>query len=408
MGFVEVEPIEIPHWKLMHIARSDMQREPIKYRKKESGKYEIFCPCCNTRAEIEYSELKRIRACGVCPYCFSERKTGRKEVDRRMLSFIDDKDAVWLHYTWDFDSGFRIWDAFHCLHMMPSGKAWAIRGIHAFMYNVTVRLEERDGPWKISRASTYPWNIRNYWEYTPIEKKPRKQYYSESLEGLRQIVKPNQVKLLKDHLYNAYQVRNMVIFDLDYDDDIMRHKYRIKKNDMHSWMMNYAKTTKLNKFYLTYLEENDIEFYIWMDHMKMLQKLGMKMEKPKQFGKRHHELSEIIAAKERAECSKRIVERYPAISQKEAQYKGFSIVAFHNADEIVNCGKTLKNCIASYLRKYSTGETDLFYMRDNKNKTVGAIEVKDGKLIQAYGPCNKELTAAQIKTIEKWVSIAYA
>lgn len=47
-------------------------------------------------------------------------------------------------------------------------------------------------------------------------------------------------------------------------------------------------------------------------------------------------------------------------------------------------------------------------MRDNKNKTVGAIEVKNGKLKQAYGPQNKQLPAGQYKSIEAWVHEAYA
>lgn len=408
MGFVEVKPIEVPHFKLWNIAMNDMKYQPIKYRKTDAGKYEIFCPCCNTQKVITFKELKRIRSCRICPYCFSAKRTSYKPIDEKLLSFVDDLDAVWLRYTWDFDEGIRIIDYYHCLHIMPNGKSWAIRSLHSFMCNITARPEERGDPWRLSKTQSYPWNIRNYWEFNPVPKKPRKQYYSESLEGLRQIVKPNQVKLLKDNLYNAFQVRNMVIFDLDYDDDIMRHKYHISKEDMTYWMLSFAKEVKLNKFYLTYLEDNKIDFYTWMDHIKILRKLDMKLEKPKEFPKRHHELSKILAAKETAECNERINARYQDISQKEAVCKGFSIVAFRNSDEIIECGKALKNCIGTYLRSYSLGETDLFYMRDNKNKTVGAIEVKNGKLKQAYGPQNKQLPAGQYKSIEAWVSKAYA
>lgn len=159
---------------------------------------------------------------------------------------------------------------------------------------------------------------------------------------------------------------------------------------------------------MTYLEDNKIDFYTWMDHMRILKRLDLKLEKPKEFPKRHHELSRILVEKETAECSQRIVARYSALSQKEATYKEFSIVAFKSSNEIVECGRTLKNCIGSYLRSYSLGETDLFYMRDNENKTVGAIEVKDGKLKQAFGPCNKRLPADQYKSIQNWVNTVYA
>ena len=281
MRYVEVEPIEIPHFKLMHIARNNMQHQPIKYRRIEKGKYEMYCPSCGGRKQITYQELKRIQKCGVCPFCFSEKRTGSKEVDKTLLSFVDETDAVWMRYTWTFDEGIQIIDYYHCLHILNEG-SWAIRSLHAWMYNVTAHPDERNEPWRMSKSASYVWNMQRYRQCKLEPKKPKKQYYSESLEGLRQIVKPNQVRLLKDNLYNKYMVRNMVVFDLDYDNDIVSHKYQISSTDLHYWMMSFAKTTKLNKYYLQYLEDNHIGFYSWMDHIKVLNKLHMKLEKPKQ------------------------------------------------------------------------------------------------------------------------------
>lgn len=410
MGSVEVKDIFIEESWLLQIAKENMARDTMKYRKLPSGEYEVYCPTCEYRETMPYKEFKRIQSCSICPNCFVEKKTSRKPVDKTVISWLDIEDAVWMRYTWDFDEGFKVRDFFHCLH--DTGKGFAVRAMHSFMYCVSARPEERDRPWRLTRSTSYGWNICNYAPringYEPRAKKSKKQYYAESMEELSEFLKPNQVKLLKDNLYNQYQIRNMVIFGLDYDDDIMRHKYRVSRGDAYYWMKDYATKVKLNKFYLTYLESNKIDFYTWMDHMKILHKLDMKLEKPKEFPKRHYELSRILATKEEAECKRCIEARYHSISKKEAVCNGFSIVAFKNSDEIVECGRTLKNCIASYLRSYSTGETDLFYMRDNKNKTVGAIEVQNGKLKQAYGPQNKRLPADQYKSIQNWVNTVYA
>lgn len=254
MGSVEVKDIFIEESWLLQIARENMARDTMKYRKLPSGEYEVYCPTCEYRETMPYKEFKRIQSCSICPNCFTEKKTSRKPVDKTVISWLDDDDAVWMRYTWDFDEGIKVKDFFHCLHQTKSG--YAVRALHSFMYHVSADPGDRDKPWRLTRSHSYGWNIYNYAprfnDYEPKEKASRKQYYAKALADMAKYVKPNQVKLLKDNLYNQYQVRNMVIFGLDYDDDIMRHKYKIGKEGVYYWVKDYAEKVKLNKFYLTY------------------------------------------------------------------------------------------------------------------------------------------------------------
>lgn len=63
-------------------------------------------------------------------------------------------------------------------------------------------------------------------------------------------------------------------------------------------------------------------------------------------------------------------------------------------DDVRMAGKALHNCLKKYILKVREHETMVAFIEDKmkENKLVGAIEVHSGRMIQASGYCNQELS----------------
>ena len=62
------------------------------------------------------------------------------------------------------------------------------------------------------------------------------------------------------------------------------------------------------------------------------------------------------------------------------------------------------NCLATYLEKYASGQTDIWLMRkaSNPEKSLVTVEVRDGRMRQAFQACNRQITQAQRRWLQEW------
>ena len=72
--------------------------------------------------------------------------------------------------------------------------------------------------------------------------------------------------------------------------------------------------------------------------------------------------------------------------------------------EILEEARNMSNCLASYVDNFATGKTDIYFLRNSKNpeESLVDIEIKDGRLRQAYASHNKRPGKEIMEFIEKW------
>lgn len=91
---------------------------------------------------------------------------------------------------------------------------------------------------------------------------------------------------------------------------------------------------------------------------------------------------------------------------KSLEYEGkkYSVVLPSSADDIVSEGRRLHHCVGSYVNKIKNNETKIVFMRDNKTIDVPLItlEVRDGKLTQYRGSCNRQPFANEMEFIREY------
>lgn len=72
--------------------------------------------------------------------------------------------------------------------------------------------------------------------------------------------------------------------------------------------------------------------------------------------------------------------------------------------EISEEGRAMSHCVGGYVRPVAHGETVILFLRTLDSERVGTLEVRDGRLIQAYGPCNQYLDREAQTFILGWAA----
>lgn len=77
-----------------------------------------------------------------------------------------------------------------------------------------------------------------------------------------------------------------------------------------------------------------------------------------------------------------------------------------NKEDMIDEATQQANCLASYTEAYAENMTDIYFMREalNPEKSLVTVEVRDGKIRQAYQAMNQTPTDEQIEWLEKWAN----
>ena len=64
----------------------------------------------------------------------------------------------------------------------------------------------------------------------------------------------------------------------------------------------------------------------------------------------------------------------------------------------------MNNCVSSYIKNVIDGNCDILFLRnkDDKDKSLVTIEVRDNKIVQALQKYNTPLTSEQQEIVDKW------
>lgn len=373
------------------------------YYKKQEDKYLTYCCKCRTYHEYPKKIFKQIQAAAICPNCFQEIKPSKKEEDWFCFYLLDqqtDGYRVAVSYRISEEPKAKI-DQVLRLKWSKKGDI-EVRYIQANMGYSLIYMPDRD-EWKPRRSQGYLYRFystQGYWEEKAISTKREYIYKALGDQGILdfeadKLAKSNQRKIFKDYLLNGRQMTFVMAFDLKSYDEV--YKYR---GYMHDNTPDVYRP--LNVHYLDYLWRNNIKLSDFRDYERQCAKLGIKLNKPKDFNDAHWKLSKIIQEEKDKENDIKINLRYAELQEKAFEKGKIQISPFRNGEQIRDCANKLHNCIAAiYLKRYAEEQTDLYYLTDRK-KLMIAIEVKKGKLIQAKAEWNQDCPNKYKKYINEW------
>lgn len=94
-------------------------------------------------------------------------------------------------------------------------------------------------------------------------------------------------------------------------------------------------------------------------------------------------------------------ERLSKLCKQDASY---IIRPPFNKEDMVDEATQQANCLASYISAYASNETDIYFLRRamEPEKSHVTVEVRDGKIRQAYAACNRRPDDESIAWLAKW------
>ena len=159
-----------------------------------------------------------------------------------------------------------------------------------------------------------------------------------------------------------------------------------------------------------YLKKQNVNIVEYRDYLNLARDLGYNLKEknvifPKSLMEEHNKLFEkkyIIFDKS---YDKKIKEISSKLIKNKYEDNNYVIYPASSVKEMLDEGKNQNNCLRTYIKDYSNGNTEIYFMRkkSNLNKSFVTIEVKDNELIQARLKNNLDPSENIMKIINKWL-----
>ena len=156
---------------------------------------------------------------------------------------------------------------------------------------------------------------------------------------------------------------------------------------------------------------DNISDYIhqWTDYLDMANELGKLENKyPENLDTEHN----ILAYKYRQQRALAAIPQFQEAAEKARAYEwkcgGWVITAPHTAQELINEGVQMSNCIASYAKRIADGNCFVFFMRKKGQPDKPYIDIEvsllDGcfRLAQVKRRCNRNPSTDEWDIVYKW------
>ena len=160
-------------------------------------------------------------------------------------------------------------------------------------------------------------------------------------------------------------------------------------------IMEHVKLTKA----LSYISKEKSSITTYADYLRDCEELEMDFTEkatlfPKGLEKLHVKLQKQIRHKRDEEAQLEWTERRGKLKAKYSfKADGYAIVIPEEINDLIREGKDMHNCVGGYISRVAAGKTDVVYIRDvaEMNKSLGTMEICDGRIIQARGKYNHDL-----------------
>jgi len=202
--------------------------------------------------------------------------------------------------------------------------------------------------------------------------------------------------------YKLEALRICPTTDLDLLDFVASNLYLSEK------LSKYIKFDKLKKYFETQnLNKYNINEYY--DYIRCCEELKLNLNDnnilfPKNFKQEHDKVtSEVIVAKN-PDTNDKIKKLSIMLKLNRYEDDKFIIFPAENVESLVDESSQQSNCVRTYCPLISNNECQIYFMRykNEINKSLVTIEVKNGKIVQARTKFNEEPTEEIITVLKKW------
>ena len=145
---------------------------------------------------------------------------------------------------------------------------------------------------------------------------------------------------------------------------------------------------------------------LWADALDMQQRVRGSVE-----DRYPSDPAALLADLEREREMRRHEASDAAITRRAAELNGngfesdgYLIRPAASVAEIINEANAQHNCVASFIDRYADGQTDLWLMRhaSDPDRPLVTVEVRDGKVRQAFQSHKRDITTSQRRFLAEW------
>lgn len=224
-------------------------------------------------------------------------------------------------------------------------------------------------------------------------------FYKENPDAFNLAFSLKYISLTKD------DIRNMLIA---YDSSWCNRHY-VKTTRINKLINDYGYTAKALFMYVDYCKTfealDDISFTLkeLLDYAKMMSEISNKFDKyPKHLLTTHK-----IASRNYNRLKKEFEEsafQKRIDKNMEKTFGNFCFIYPNTTQDIKDESVQMNNCVSSYIQEVINGQCHILFLRkkDNPEKSLVTIEVKNGKIVQALQRFNHPLTKEQKEVVDKW------
>lgn len=382
------------------------------YRKLKKDQYECTCCRCDRSAVLTKHQLDMVREAKLCLWCAEAVKASPERENKALKTeWIDigtepniseGYEVTWWIKNREIQHRIR-----HVAHFDYSVRGEMpvthVKGI-VKNFGSLISSNHYDYWRKVRRSSMNYYGIGydSYFESAQLwdvsaKQSSKRQFYENYADDMPPL-KSNQVKFIRDGIYNMKQIAAIHMFDLNTPEQVHQFKKLIRNNTFRE----PKALPVLNPSYADYLQRNDYSISQFMDYFDMCRELGQKVEKPKNLHEAHQRQIDQKKAIEMEKHRKAVASRHADLQKHDYEKGTLEVKAFENIEKVQQVANELHNCIARiYLGRYCDNTLDLFYGTKN-GKINFAIEVLKGSIVQLRGVNNKRVSDDVEKFVKKW------
>ena len=145
---------------------------------------------------------------------------------------------------------------------------------------------------------------------------------------------------------------------------------------------------------------------VWADTLQLQENIyGKVKNKYPEDLKVAHDMYSLVAARLAVEIDeKKFNKHVEKLKNLEWEDEHYIYICPKTKNDIFDEASQQSNCLAGYISAFTNGISDIMFMRDKKKPEVSlvTIEVRDGKLRQAYRACNNMPSSKELDSLHEW------
>lgn len=175
-----------------------------------------------------------------------------------------------------------------------------------------------------------------------------------------------------------------------------------------SELLEYVDINKLK----IYLEKQKLEsqnIYEYYDYIMCCRQMGLDLKDnqvlfPKHFAEQHDKLTAEMIIATNPEINSKIHSLSNFFSLNIYEDEQYIIFPADSIESLIDESSQMSNCVRNYCTRLSNNECQIYFMRykDNSNKSLVTIEVRDGKIVQARTRFNGLPNKKVNEVLKKW------